>query len=272
MGEGDPGRARAAGVLRRRARAHQGARQRCCWSTRSRPACARTACCRSSTTRASRSLEAPDMETYSKALNAGQYPLSVLAVTERAAGLYRKGIYGNTMTTNPRALDVACAVLGAAHAGTARQHPRARRARSLDKLEKLQGRTRRPDHQGPGHRPAVLVRARAAVQVLRRRLDRGMAARARHRRDPRRRQLAALHPALRHQRRGSRPGGRARAPGAAARARARRRPKPPDRAGCLRMDAQPPLPRSRRQARARACRATSGSSASSACAWTPPRR
>ncbi|TYT27296.1 aminotransferase class III-fold pyridoxal phosphate-dependent enzyme [Luteimonas viscosa] len=57
--------------------------------------------------------EAPDMETYSKALNAGQYPLSVLAVTERAANLYRSGIYGNTMTTNPRALDVACAVLDA---------------------------------------------------------------------------------------------------------------------------------------------------------------
>lgn len=56
-------------------------------------------------------LEAPDMETYSKALNAGQYPLSVLAVTERAAALYRKGIYGNTMTTNPRAMDVACTVL-----------------------------------------------------------------------------------------------------------------------------------------------------------------
>jgi acetylornithine/succinyldiaminopimelate/putrescine aminotransferase len=58
-------------------------------------------------------LEAPDMETYSKALNAGQYPLSVLAVTERAAALYRKGVYGNTMTTNPRAMDVACAVLEA---------------------------------------------------------------------------------------------------------------------------------------------------------------
>ncbi|MBS0433129.1 MAG: aminotransferase class III-fold pyridoxal phosphate-dependent enzyme [Proteobacteria bacterium] len=57
-------------------------------------------------------LPAPDMETWSKALNAGQFPLSVLAVNERAAGLYRKGIYGNTMTTNPRALDVACTVLG----------------------------------------------------------------------------------------------------------------------------------------------------------------
>jgi acetylornithine/succinyldiaminopimelate/putrescine aminotransferase len=57
-------------------------------------------------------LEAPDMETYSKAINGGQYPLSVLAVNERAAGLYRKGVYGNTMTTNPRALDIASTVLG----------------------------------------------------------------------------------------------------------------------------------------------------------------
>ena len=56
-------------------------------------------------------LPPPDMETFSKALNAGQYPLSVLAVSDRAAGLYRKGIYGNTMTTNPRALDVALATL-----------------------------------------------------------------------------------------------------------------------------------------------------------------
>ena len=56
-------------------------------------------------------IDPPDMETYSKALNAGQYPLSVLAANARAAGLYRTGVYGNTMTTNPRALDVACAVL-----------------------------------------------------------------------------------------------------------------------------------------------------------------
>ncbi len=55
--------------------------------------------------------EPPDMEAYSKSLNAGQYPLSVLAMDEEIAGLYRKGIYGNTMTTNPRAMDVACAVL-----------------------------------------------------------------------------------------------------------------------------------------------------------------
>ncbi|HEX7370737.1 MAG TPA: aminotransferase class III-fold pyridoxal phosphate-dependent enzyme [Rhodanobacteraceae bacterium] len=56
-------------------------------------------------------LPAPDMETYSKALNGGQFPLSVLAVNQRAAALYKKGIYGNTMTGNPRALDIACTVL-----------------------------------------------------------------------------------------------------------------------------------------------------------------
>jgi acetylornithine/succinyldiaminopimelate/putrescine aminotransferase len=55
--------------------------------------------------------EPPDMESYSKALNAGQFPLSVLAMTDHAASLYKKGIYGNTMTTNPRCLEVACAVL-----------------------------------------------------------------------------------------------------------------------------------------------------------------
>jgi acetylornithine/succinyldiaminopimelate/putrescine aminotransferase len=57
------------------------------------------------------SVEAPDMETYSKALNAGQFPLSVLAMNERAASLYRKGVYGNTMTSSPRAMDVAQAVI-----------------------------------------------------------------------------------------------------------------------------------------------------------------
>ena len=58
-----------------------------------------------------REFDAPDMESYSKALNAGQYPLSVLALSDRAAETYIQGLYGNTMTTNPRALDVAIAVL-----------------------------------------------------------------------------------------------------------------------------------------------------------------
>ena len=53
----------------------------------------------------------PDMETWSKALNAGQYPLSVVGLSQRAAELYVVGIYGNTMTTNPRALETAVSVL-----------------------------------------------------------------------------------------------------------------------------------------------------------------
>ncbi|MEJ8567625.1 aminotransferase class III-fold pyridoxal phosphate-dependent enzyme [Elongatibacter sediminis] len=81
--------------------------------------------------------EAPDMETYSKALNAGQYPLSVLALTEETAGLYRKGIYGNTMTTNPRAMDVACAVLNAL-TPELRQNIRERGREFVEKFKALQ--------------------------------------------------------------------------------------------------------------------------------------
>lgn len=55
--------------------------------------------------------EAPDMETFSKALNAGQYPLSIIAMTEETASTYVTGVYGNTMTANPKALTVACHVL-----------------------------------------------------------------------------------------------------------------------------------------------------------------
>jgi len=55
--------------------------------------------------------EEPDLETWSKAVNAGQYPFSVLGMNSRASDLYVTGIYGNTMTTNPRALETAAAVL-----------------------------------------------------------------------------------------------------------------------------------------------------------------
>jgi len=81
-------------------------------------------------------LPAPDMETYSKALNAGHFPLSVLAVNERAANLYRKGIYGNTMTANPRALDIASTVL-AQLTPQLRANIRERGAELLRKLEAL---------------------------------------------------------------------------------------------------------------------------------------
>jgi len=85
-------------------------------------------------------VEAPDMETYSKALNAGQYPLSVLAVTARTAGMYKKGLYGNTMTTNPRALDVACAVMAQVTPALQR-NIRERGAEAVQKLEKLKSET-----------------------------------------------------------------------------------------------------------------------------------
>lgn len=78
----------------------------------------------------------PDLETYSKALNGGQFPLSVLAMNERASQLYRKGVYGNTMTTNPRALDVACAVLEMLDDGV-RDNIRRRGTELLDKLNAL---------------------------------------------------------------------------------------------------------------------------------------
>jgi acetylornithine/succinyldiaminopimelate/putrescine aminotransferase len=81
-------------------------------------------------------MEAPDMETYSKALNGGQYPLSVLAVTPRAAELYRKGTYGNTMTANPRAMDIGATVLGAL-TPELRANIRTRGQEFLDKLNKL---------------------------------------------------------------------------------------------------------------------------------------
>jgi acetylornithine/succinyldiaminopimelate/putrescine aminotransferase len=85
-------------------------------------------------------IDPPDMETYSKALNAGQYPLSVLAVTAEAAAMYRKGLYGNTMTTNPRALDTACAVL-ARVTPALRENIRARGAEAIAKLERLKAET-----------------------------------------------------------------------------------------------------------------------------------
>jgi len=82
-------------------------------------------------------LEAPDMETYSKALNGGQYPLSVLALNASASQLYRPGVYGNTMTTNPRALDIAISVLGGV-TPQLRQNIEDRGREFLDKLTALQ--------------------------------------------------------------------------------------------------------------------------------------
>jgi acetylornithine/succinyldiaminopimelate/putrescine aminotransferase len=81
-------------------------------------------------------IDAPDMETFSKALNAGQYPLSILAMNEKAAGLYRTGVYGNTMTANPRAMDVGTAVLGMV-TPEVRENIVARGREFVEKLEAL---------------------------------------------------------------------------------------------------------------------------------------
>jgi acetylornithine/succinyldiaminopimelate/putrescine aminotransferase len=50
----------------------------------------------------------PDFEVFSKALNGGQFPLSVVAFSERARSAYVTGIYGNTMSFNPKAARVGC--------------------------------------------------------------------------------------------------------------------------------------------------------------------
>jgi acetylornithine/succinyldiaminopimelate/putrescine aminotransferase len=52
------------------------------------------------------SLPPPDMEIFSKAISSGQYPLSVLAMNSKLAEKFQKGIYGNTMTGNPKALEI----------------------------------------------------------------------------------------------------------------------------------------------------------------------
>ena len=80
--------------------------------------------------------ECPDLETWSKALNAGQYPLSVLGLNQRASENYVVGIYGNTMTTNPRALETACAVLDNI-TPELRENIRLRGIEFVEKLEQL---------------------------------------------------------------------------------------------------------------------------------------
>jgi len=81
-------------------------------------------------------LDPPDMETFSKAIAAGQYPLSVLAVTPDTAAIFKKGVYGNTMTANPRAMDVGVAVLQAM-TPELRRNVRERGAEMVAKLNAL---------------------------------------------------------------------------------------------------------------------------------------
>ncbi|RPI73637.1 MAG: aminotransferase class III-fold pyridoxal phosphate-dependent enzyme [Desulfobacteraceae bacterium] len=78
----------------------------------------------------------PDMETYSKALNAGHYPLSVIALTKEMADIYVTGLYGNTMTGNPRAMEVGCTVLDSI-TEEIRENIRARGREFIVQFEKL---------------------------------------------------------------------------------------------------------------------------------------
>lgn len=57
------------------------------------------------------SLDCPDFEVFSKAVNGGQYPVSLIALSARAVASYKRGVYGNTMTTAPRACDVAACII-----------------------------------------------------------------------------------------------------------------------------------------------------------------
>jgi acetylornithine/succinyldiaminopimelate/putrescine aminotransferase len=57
------------------------------------------------------SLPCPDFEVFSKAINGGQYPVSLVALSARAVASYKRGVYGNTMTANPRACEVVSTVI-----------------------------------------------------------------------------------------------------------------------------------------------------------------
>jgi acetylornithine/succinyldiaminopimelate/putrescine aminotransferase len=58
-------------------------------------------------------IEGPDFETFSKAINGGQFPISVIAMTKEIKALSVSGpvVYGNTMTSNPKAMNIVSAVL-----------------------------------------------------------------------------------------------------------------------------------------------------------------
>src|SRR5690606_3726013 len=75
-------------------------------------------------------------EPDSQAPQTAPAPPSGLARNARAAGIYKRGTYGNTMTANPRAADVGVAVLGMVTPGV-RANIRTRGTQALEKLEAL---------------------------------------------------------------------------------------------------------------------------------------
>ena len=56
-------------------------------------------------------LDPPDVETFSKAVHLGHLPLSVIAISQRVTDCFRPGLHGNTMTANPRSLEVGAYTL-----------------------------------------------------------------------------------------------------------------------------------------------------------------
>ena len=66
-----------------------------------------------------------------------EQPAESFSLLSDAAKLYRKGVYGNTMTSNPRALDVACTVLDLLNEDL-RENIRERGRECLEKLQLLQ--------------------------------------------------------------------------------------------------------------------------------------
>ena len=111
-------------------------------------------------------LPGPDMEAYSKALNGGQYPLSVLAMSSHAAAIYQTGLYGNTMTSNPRALDVAVAVLGSM-TPELRANIRKQGQALVDGFKAARGRTWWCNYRRAGNRTVTELRTAFALQMLR---------------------------------------------------------------------------------------------------------
>lgn len=101
-----------------------------------------------------RDAEPPDVESWSKALNGGQFPLSVVGLGPRGHEVFRPGLYGNTMTTNPRALDVGTSVLRSITPAL-RQNIQERGQELVDKLEAL--RERFAGKLGPAQGTGMLI-------------------------------------------------------------------------------------------------------------------
>lgn len=86
-----------------------------------------------------RQLAEPDIEVFSKAINGGQYPLSVIGLNQNVKEIFKVGLYGNTMTANPRALDIGAIVLNSM-TPELRVNIKDKGLEALEKFSKLQQR------------------------------------------------------------------------------------------------------------------------------------